>query len=399
MFNNIKACIACIFIATLIFGSCKKWDDYKKYIAAGEIVYPGAASGVTVLPGNGRVLLTWVQGIDTKVKKYVVTWANGADSTVFTAASIKSGDTVKYYIDHLEESTYSFIIYTIDDQGHRSVPTEMPAIGVYGPKYAGTLLNRTIDGIAYEPGTKMLTITWKTPDTVNTSTDIWYTDTLGVANKFTLGPTEDTSVFSWSMGSKVYYRSAYKPVSIAIDSFEVTHQDSAKIENLPVPKSTWVEVDLPNDAVTDAYGTDLSNIWNGQPDGYPGIYHTDGASIPHHFTFDLGQTYAKLTKFAEWGRQDGSYHNPDDFEVWGIADITGAATTLPADDPGWKAESIAKGWTLLTEVKRTDDGIGEVQVNLIDSPPPVRFIRIRVLHTVDDDTASHMSEVSFWYNP
>src|SRR5437773_1134103 len=176
MFKNINAYLAGILVATLIFGSCKKWDDYKKYTATGEIVYPGAASGVTILPGNGRVLLTWIQGIDTRIKKYVVTWANGADSTVFDVSSPKTGDTVKYYIDHLSESTYSFIIFTIDDQGHRSVPTEMPALSVYGPKYAGTLLNRTIDAIAYEAGSKMLTIIWGAPDTVNINTEIWYTD-------------------------------------------------------------------------------------------------------------------------------------------------------------------------------------------------------------------------------
>ncbi|MEO6231166.1 MAG: DUF4998 domain-containing protein [Ferruginibacter sp.] len=391
--------ITVILLIAVIFISCKKWDAYKKYTAEGEKVYPGAASGVKALPGKERVLLTWIHGIDSRVTKYKVTWANGTDSILFDAASFKPGDTVKCYVDKLPESTYTFAIYSMDDKGNQSVSTEVPFITVYGPRYESTLLNRTVKTVGYAANTKMLTVVWGTPDTVNLATQISYTDTMGVAKNIILSATEDTSVFAWNLGSTIFYKSTYKPVSVAIDSFAVTHLDSIKVSNLPVPKNSWKIVTLPNDAVTNAYGTSLSTIWDGQPGGYPGIYHTDGAALPHHFTFDLGKIYNQLTKFAEWGRQDGAYHNPNDFEVWGIADITGAATTLPGNDPGWKAESIAKGWTLLTEVKRTDDGIAQVTTNLINNPPPVRFIRIRVLHTIDNDNASHMSEVSFWYNP
>src|SRR4051812_48319479 len=104
MFKKIHQYIAGIFFIALLFTSCKKWDDYKKYTSSGEKVYPGGASNVSALPGNGRVLLTWVQGIDTKVKKYAIFWANGVDSAVFDASKLQPGDTVKYYIDKLEET-------------------------------------------------------------------------------------------------------------------------------------------------------------------------------------------------------------------------------------------------------------------------------------------------------
>jgi len=388
-----------LLLCALLIVSCKKWDDYKKYTSEGEKVYPAAPSGVNAYPGNGRVLLTWVGGVDYNITKYKVTWNNGFDSTVFDASSFKPGDTLKYYIDKLPESGYSFSIYSFDAKGNESVGTQLPATNVYGPKYQATLLNRVVKTVAYAADSKMLTVAWGVPDTINLSTEIRYTDTAGTEKKYLLSSESDTSTFPWKVGTKIFYRSTYKPVSNAIDSFAVTYQDSVKVENVPVPKNAWKEVDLPNDAVTNAYGTNLSNIWDGQPGGYPNIYHTDGASIPHHFTIDLGTTYSELTKFAEWGRTDCACHNPDDFEVWGIADITNAATTLPATDPGWKDESIAKGWTLLAEVKRTDDGIAGVTVPLISNPPPVRYIRIRVLHTIDNDKASHMSEISFWYNP
>src|SRR5690606_19949139 len=121
--------------------------------------------------------------------------------------------------------------------------------------------------------------------------------------------------------------------------------------------------------------------------------------MPHHFSFDLGTTYDELTGFTEWGRTDFADHNPTELEVWGIADTTGAATELPAGDAGWADESLTKGWTLLTTITRSDDGIAEVEADIDSGHPPVRFVRFRVLKNAGNTDYSHMSEISFFYNP
>jgi hypothetical protein len=112
----------------------------------------------------------------------------------------------------------------------------------------------------------------------------------------------------------------------------------------------------------------------------------------------MGQLYNELTHVEITGRN--CCNNPDHFEVWGIADITNAATTLPGNDAGWKDEAIAKGWILLQDVTRTDDGIAPFKINLRAGIPPVRYIRIRVLHvTSGDSNYSNISELSFWARP
>jgi len=109
----------------------------------------------------------------------------------------------------------------------------------------------------------------------------------------------------------------------------------------------------------------------------------------------MGKIYNNLSILEETGRN--CCHNPDQFEVWGIADISNAATTLPANDAGWKDEAIRKGWTLLLDAVRTDDGSAAKKFELIKNPPPVRYIRIRVKHNANGDTnQSNMSELSFW---
>ncbi len=398
MYKKITHYIAGIFFLTLLCVSCKKWDDYKKYVTEGEKVYPGAATDITAYPGNGRVLLTWIAGIDSRVKKYGVFWNNGNDSTQLDVTSYKAGDTIRYYIEQLPESNYTFAVYAYDAYGNKSVPIEVPSVNVYGPKYQAALLNRPVGLVDYSEANNQLTINWNAADTINLKTLIWYTDTEGIEKRISVNANEQVSVLHWKMGTKIYYQSTYKPSGKAIDSFTVSIKDSIKVQHLPVPKNLWKKMDLPQDIAGNAYGTKFSSIWDGQPGGYPNIYHTEGGSLPHHFTIDLGEKY-HLTRFEEIGRQDCACHNPVDFEVWGIADITGAATQLPADAEGWKEESIEKGWILLKQVTRTDDGIAPFKVNLDENNPPVRYIRIRILKTLDNNIESHMSEISFWYNP
>lgn len=388
-----------LILGMAIFVSCQKSDDYKKYLVGGEKVYPDGATKLEVFPGNGRILLKWARGIDARIKKYKIVWNNKADSIEFDAAGFKPGDTVKHLLENMAEANYTFSIFSIDDKGNKSVPVLVPSVNVYGVKYQATLLNRTVKAAVYSESDKGLTLVWKKPDTVNLSTSIWYTNLIGVEKKLMLAPNVDTTkVADWKMGTKIFYRSAYKPRTLAIDSFEVLNKDSLSVQNLPLGKALWKKVNLPNDIDGNAYGSNFASIWDGQAGGYPNIYHTQGGSLPHHFTIDLGAKY-QLTRFEEIGRTDCACHNPVKFEVWGIADIANAATTLPGNDSGWKAESIAKGWTLLKEVERSDDGKAPFKVNLSEEIPMVRYIRIRVTKTLDNNIESHMSEISFWYNP
>lgn len=395
---KVPAYLLLLAIFALIISCEKKPTDYRSFLDGHEVVYPGTVSGIEADPGDHRLLLTWRPNADPSLKQYIVYWNSGADSIVVPAASHLPTDTVKAAIGGLEEGTHAFVVYSFDDKGNRSIPINVENIKIYGDKYRSSILNRATSDVKYD--NNILTITWNVPDTVNVGTEVKYTDGSGETKSVVLPADSSKLVISdWKLPTKIYYRSSYKPESHAIDTFRVSYYDSLTVSNLPADKSTWKQVLLLGDAVVDAYGTSLSNIWDGKPGAYPEVYHSDGAYIPHTFTIDLGKTYAKLTKFEEWGRTDFDGHNPDDFEVWGIADTTGAVPALRPDDPGWKDETMAKGWTLLTEVKRNDDGIAGVQTDVISNPPPVRFIRIRVLHAVDGDTFSHMSEISFWYNP
>lgn len=387
-----------LLIASCFVLSCTKWDDYKKYIEDGEKIYPSKPNNITSHPGDGRVLFKWKKEIDESVIKYKIFWNNGNDSSEVDASKFKVGDSILHYINKLNESSYTFSFYSYDKDGNKSVKTEIPPVNVYGPKYRNSLLNRLVKGVDYVAETSMLNINWGTADTSYLYTDLKYVDAQNKAKTVRISPLDETTEISWKLGTKIYYKSTYIPITGAIDNFETVNQDSILVQNIILSKAGWKKINLLNDIGADGYSTNLANIWDGELGSYPKIYHSEGGSIPHHFTIDLG-SINQLTMFEESGRQDCACHNAVDFEVWGIDNVTNAATTLPANDPKWKDESIAKGWTLLKTINRTDDGKAPFKVNLEEGIPPVRYIRIRVLRTQDNSIESHMGEISFWYNP
>jgi len=387
-----------LILVLCMFHSCKKWDDYKKYIEDGEKIYPSKPANISTFPGNERILFTWKKELDETVSKFKIFWNNGNDSSEVDASQYQIGDSVKHYIEKLKESSYTFSFFSYDAKGNRSVKTEIPPVNIYGSKYQNSLLNRTVKNVDYSDENSTLTIQWGTSDTSYVHTDIKYTDAQNKAKVLRIGPEDETVDLSWKLGTKIYYKSTYRPAKGAIDLFETVNQDSILVQNILLTKTGWKKVNLANDIAADGYNTNLSYIWDGLLGGYPNIYHSEGGSIPHHFTIDLGEI-RNLTMFEESGRQDCACHNAVDFEVWGINDLKDAETSLPADDPKWKDESIKKGWTLLKTINRTDNGIAPFKVNLDDDIKPVRYIRLRILKTLDNSIESHMGEISFWYNP
>ncbi len=390
-----------ILLATVLVSCEKKDTDFREFLDGKEVIYPGVPSNVTYRAGNNRILLMWTPSPDPTIKKYVVFWNNKADSAVFTA--VNQTDTVKALITNLQEFAYTFTIYSYDDKGNRSIPVEFNNAKVYGPLYKGGLLNRGYN--AADPYTVnangSVTLRFNTPDTINISTLISYTDASGTTIQRQLSPDSSSiTLAGYKAGTAITYNSTYIPIRNALDTFTAPVIDTFPriISFVECNKALFRESKLPHDAGTYESGTSVSKLWDGSvgPQGYPNIFHSDGGSgMPQTVTFDLGALYNNLGRLEETGRN--CCNNPDRFEVWGIADITNAATTLNAYDNGWTAEAVAKGWTLLKDVVRTDDGVNAMKFDLISNPPPVRYIRIRIKHvTTGDGNYSNMSEMTFW---
>lgn len=389
-------------ITILLFSCSRKPTDYRSLLQGQEIIYPGAVGAVSIYPGNSRLQLSWHPSPDPSITRYVIYWNNSADSLVIPANKHNPSDTITCQISNLQEYIYTLYIYSYDNAGNKSIATEIDNVRVYGSIYQNNLHNRPVNTdtpfVVGSNGTDV-TLKFLIPDSINITTSIKYTNSTGTVQQLALSPDSSSILLhDFKFGTSVLYRSSYIPKTGAIDTFYVSAYDTFPqiFKVTECAKSLFKECHLPND-VNAGFGTSMTELWDGStsPKGYPDIFHSDGSSpLPAHFTFDLGTTYNNLTRVQEIGRN--CCHNPTDFEVWGIADTTGAETTLPGNDPGWKNESISKGWTLLKEVIRSDDGIAPLNSDLIANPPSVRFIRIRVLKTTDDPSYFNISQFTFW---
>src|SRR3569833_2096348 len=177
--DKILLLLACFFI---LWGCSKKATDYRSFLDNKEIIYPGRISSPKVLPGNGRLMLTWTPSPDPSIAKYVVTWNGGADSLVLSAVTHSTNDTVKCLIDHLSEYAYTFFIYSYDKDGNRSVVTEIDNAQVYGDIYRNGLHNRLQDvsrpALLNPDGT--VSIYFLAPlDTINVTTRLKYVGSNG----------------------------------------------------------------------------------------------------------------------------------------------------------------------------------------------------------------------------
>ena len=385
----------------LLFSCSRKATDFRDMLNGTEIQYPGTVSGVTVLPGNGRLMLRWNPSPDPAIDKYVLFWNNGADSMTVKAVSHNPSDTVRCLVPGLNEYAYTFFLYSYDVDGNKSIVTEISNARVYGSLYQHSLYNRLPDAtMPYriaESGA--VTLYFGMPDTINITTSVKYTNAAGVASVAYLAADQDSVTLpDYKPGEAVLYQSSYIPGKGALDTFYTNVYDTfpAIFKLVACDKSLFQEHDLPFDMGIYQSDTRVSKLWDGSvgPQGYPNIYHSDESGpLPRSLSFDMGKVYNNLAQVEETGRD--CCNNPSDFEVWGIADITGAAPTVSSNDPAWKDQMVAKGWTLLTEAVRGDNGNDPMKFNFLSAPPPVRYIRIRVIHTSNNSNSVNISEFTF----
>lgn len=396
------------FVFTLVLvvlaTACDKSDkEFRDYLEDKELIYPGVPLQINSRAGNGRVMVYWKPSPDPSIEKYIVYWNNKADSVVVAATRTSGQDSISTIIPGLFEYTYSFTVHAIDTKGNRSIPLDLNNVKIYGPVYRGGLINRFPDNTnPYEvqPNGDVL-LRFAATDTSNVGTTITYTNNNNQQATAFLSQLNNTvTLVNYKASTTVTYQSAYVPTKNALDTFKVNTAETFPTiyTNVLCNKSIFAALNLPYDVQPYESQTSIAKLWDGSvgPQGYPNIFHSNGNSqLPHHFTFDMGAVYNRLGVMETTGRD--CCHNPTEYEVWGIANITGAETTVPGNDANWKANAIAKGWTLLSDVIRSDDGKGPYKINLMENPPPVRYIRIRVKKVASGENAySNLSELSFW---
>lgn len=125
-------------VLLLSLGSCTKMDHYYKDLVI-ERTYIGKPDSIWVKPGNQRALIGLLTPKDPAATKMVVKY-NTSDSVVISLN--RQVDSTSVILDNLEERDYVFQVFTMDDQGNRSLEMELLS-SIFGPRYISTLRERT----------------------------------------------------------------------------------------------------------------------------------------------------------------------------------------------------------------------------------------------------------------
>lgn len=396
--------IVVFLFSFLLITGCKRYDnDYLKYFDGKESVYPGLVKNLAYQAGNLRTVLTWNPSPDPSVIKYLVTWNNGQDSVVVPASSHNPDDTVKVSIPGLSEYVYSFVVRSYDNKGNISIGREINNVRVYGSAYSSTLLNRNVNTanpyLYTDNG--VLTLFFAKTDSSNVSTIIHYTNTSNAAEQKMLHPDSGAvTINNYKPGTAITFQSAYRPEPTAADIFTTAVPDNFPTiyRYVMCPKTKFSPLALYGDAKTydGSYWVSLWTVFDGAtaPKGwYNGFVSNTEKTMPYPVSFDMGATYNHLSYMEMIGRD--CCHNPIEYEIWGSASTT--VPGLEGNDPAWRTQMQASGWTLLQSVSRADNGVAPFKSALMDNPPPVRYIRILIKKVASGDTRySNFSQVTFW---
>lgn len=180
-----------------------------------------AADSIKALPGVKSVVLSW-EVKDPAVVKAVAHCDNG-DSI---SAAYDGSGRMQVRFDDLQDGNYSFSIYLYDSQGRPSARGKI-VTRVYGERYILSLASRTVQDAIYDGGA--VKIAWDKPESDMLGTEIRYLDASGDTEHLFVRPDVDSSVLrNFKPGGDFEYRTMYKPVPEAIDTFYAEYTSSEK---------------------------------------------------------------------------------------------------------------------------------------------------------------------------
>jgi len=210
---------AVLLLLTPTFFTCKDPEGlYREYLVPGGLQYPAKIMDAEAHPGDNRIEITWRNGVNPSVTKARIFWNNYADSA--EVAIDKDVDFVSKELKPMEENIYSFMIHTYDAAGNASMPVEV--IGeVYGDAYISSLSNRILKDAVYDPDETNLKLEWYgAVNKTETGVEISYTGLDNAVRSIFMPPSKtDTTLSDFKVSESLFYKTAYKPDTMAIDLF------------------------------------------------------------------------------------------------------------------------------------------------------------------------------------
>lgn len=390
--KNMYSLLSILSVSIFLVSSCSKMNDlHDVYLKRGETIYVGQPDSAKAFPGNGRVLLRYWSS-DPKATNLMVYWNFRLDSILLDIPAKFPTDSVDVLIPDLSEKKYLFELVAMNSKlENRSIPLKLTA-NVFGSKFQNSLFDRNFKFATYLSPQKVQ-IDWQGAVEKGIASELSYTNTDGNAVKMYIPMDQQVTVLD-NFNGGLEYRTVFLPDKIAIDTFYTDIQKVISIDReLDKTKFTkWNPTGIPYYQYSATYT--ISNLWDNNTATW---YMQTAPSLPHSFTFDLGQL-KKITRIKQWQRLTAGFvyvsQNFKKFEIWGSD-----SPNVTADFAGWTKlgvyESIKPSGA--GAVSPADVAYATAGEDFVLNPdaPPVRYIRYVVLVSWGTNTLS-VSEVVFY---
>ena len=218
-----------LVLASILFISCSKGDEYKKYTAGGERVYAGAIDSFMAFSGKDRIRLYGLIKPDPNLSVCKIYWNNGRDSLILDISK-RTSNTLDLILS-MPEGRKDFQVVLFDKDGNKSIVSRSSATS-YGTAYRGRLINRNVTSYVYTPvsSTNPVQRTLINWDPINSSLGALYTEIEYVVNgspmiektPITAGSTTLQNFNSNT--TKFKLRTIFRPDFTSIDTFMVGYQ-------------------------------------------------------------------------------------------------------------------------------------------------------------------------------
>ncbi len=210
--------------AVIFTYSCEKMEDFHyKYIKDGEIIYTTKVDSVETFAGRNRIMLTGILANASNVNEVMFYYNDDNDSLLFNYSQENDVDTLSYILEGLEEKSYSFNIYTKDDEGNHSI--KVIAFGTaYGDLYEASLLERAYKEVLLSD--TGLIINWLPADELERGTILSYKNFSGQDILVQVPANINFSILE-NYASGFTYKSFFIPEPTAIDTFATKWAESS----------------------------------------------------------------------------------------------------------------------------------------------------------------------------
>ncbi|WP_080903151.1 DUF4998 domain-containing protein [Parabacteroides sp. Marseille-P3160] len=218
------AYLVSIVLISLLYACTGMNDLHEDFMKGGEITYIGRLDSTNIFSGKERAIIRcWIS--DPRVKTLHLYWNYKGDSLIVSVPADKPLGALDVSLGEnspFPEGDYTFLIYSYDNRGHRSIVYET-LVNIYGEKYEQTLVNRSINKVVANKETKTLSITWSgSNSTSEVGVEIFYTTIDGkqVSTVWNVADLLETTIIAADLSKEISYQSLYKPNSEALDVFK-----------------------------------------------------------------------------------------------------------------------------------------------------------------------------------